>query len=96
MPPGQLRLRGRNSWALVVMPSTMTLRRFSSPLMSARAVSRACSSVACGGMGVFVRGAALAAAHNLQVSAHCAPSLHAHVGAAVPNLRHVEYFQSGR
>ena len=29
---------------------------------------------------------------NLQVSGHCAPNLHAHVGVAVPNLRHVEYF----
>jgi L-alanine-DL-glutamate epimerase-like enolase superfamily enzyme len=46
----------------------------------------------CGGITEFLRGAALAAAHNLQVSAHCCPSLHAHVGAAVPNLRHVEYF----
>jgi L-alanine-DL-glutamate epimerase-like enolase superfamily enzyme len=46
----------------------------------------------CGGMTEFLRGAALAAAHNLQVSAHCAPSLHAHVGVATPNLRHVEYF----
>jgi L-alanine-DL-glutamate epimerase-like enolase superfamily enzyme len=46
----------------------------------------------CGGMTEFLRGAALAAAHNLQVSAHCAPSLHAHVGGATPNLRHVEYF----
>jgi L-alanine-DL-glutamate epimerase-like enolase superfamily enzyme len=46
----------------------------------------------CGGITEFVRGAALAAAHNLQVSGHCAPNLHAHVAAAVPNLRHVEYF----
>jgi L-alanine-DL-glutamate epimerase-like enolase superfamily enzyme len=46
----------------------------------------------CGGVTEFLRGAALAAAHNLEVSAHCAPSLHAHAGAAVPNLRHVEYF----
>ncbi|HEX9528935.1 MAG TPA: enolase C-terminal domain-like protein [Streptosporangiaceae bacterium] len=46
----------------------------------------------CGGITEFVRGAALAAAHQLQVSGHCAPNLHAHVGAAVPNLRHVEYF----
>jgi L-alanine-DL-glutamate epimerase-like enolase superfamily enzyme len=46
----------------------------------------------CGGFSEFLRGAALAAAHNLQVSGHCAPNLHAHVGAAVPNLRHVEYF----
>jgi len=46
----------------------------------------------CGGITEFLRGAALAAAHGLQVSAHCAPNLHAHVGAAVVNLRHIEYF----
>jgi L-alanine-DL-glutamate epimerase-like enolase superfamily enzyme len=46
----------------------------------------------CGGFTEFLRGAALAAGHNLQVSAHCAPNLHARVGVAVPNLRHVEYF----
>ena len=46
----------------------------------------------CGGITEFLRGAALAAAHNLHVSGHCAPNLHARVGVAVPNLRHVEYF----
>jgi L-alanine-DL-glutamate epimerase-like enolase superfamily enzyme len=46
----------------------------------------------CGGITEFLRGAALAAAYNMQVSGHCAPNLHAHVAAAVPNLRHVEYF----
>jgi L-alanine-DL-glutamate epimerase-like enolase superfamily enzyme len=46
----------------------------------------------CGGFTEFLRGAALAAGHNLQVSAHCAPNQHAHAGVAVPNLRHVEYF----
>ena len=46
----------------------------------------------CGGITEFVRGAALAGAHNIQVSGHCAPNLHAHVCAAVPNLRHLEYF----
>jgi L-alanine-DL-glutamate epimerase-like enolase superfamily enzyme len=46
----------------------------------------------CGGFTEFLRGAALAAGHNLQVSAHCAPNLHAHVGVAVPNMRHCEYF----
>ena len=46
----------------------------------------------CGGYTGFLRGAALAAAHDLDVSAHCAPALHAPVGAAVPNLRHVEWF----
>ena len=46
----------------------------------------------CGGITEFLRGAALAAAHSMQVSGHCAPGLHAHVGMAIPNLRHVEYF----
>jgi L-alanine-DL-glutamate epimerase-like enolase superfamily enzyme len=46
----------------------------------------------CGGYTIWLRAAAVAAAHNLQVSGHCAPNLHAHVAAAVPNLRHLEYF----
>lgn len=46
----------------------------------------------CGGFTGWLRGAALAQSQNLQVSTHCAPSLHAFVAAAVPNLRHVEWF----
>ncbi len=46
----------------------------------------------CGGYTGFLRGAALASAHNRDVSAHCAPSLHASVCAAVPHVRHLEWF----
>lgn len=46
----------------------------------------------CGGYSGWLAGAAVAAAHNLQVSAHCAPAVHVPVAAAVPNLRHLEYF----
>jgi len=46
----------------------------------------------CGGVTEFLRAAAVAAAHGLQVSGHCAPTLHAHVAVGVPNLRHLEYF----
>jgi L-alanine-DL-glutamate epimerase-like enolase superfamily enzyme len=46
----------------------------------------------CGGITEWLRAAAVAAARGLQVSGHCAPSLHAHVAAAIPNLRHLEYF----
>ncbi|RCV48522.1 enolase C-terminal domain-like protein [Marinitenerispora sediminis] len=46
----------------------------------------------CGGILEFLRAAALAAAHGLDVSAHCAPHLHLHVAAAVPRLRHIEWF----
>lgn len=46
----------------------------------------------CGGYSEWLRAAAVAAAHHLEVSAHCAPHLHAPVAAATPNLRHVEWF----
>ena len=46
----------------------------------------------CGGYTAWLAAAALAGGHNLEVSAHCGPNLHAPVAAAVANLRHVEYF----
>jgi L-alanine-DL-glutamate epimerase-like enolase superfamily enzyme len=46
----------------------------------------------CGGYTGWLRCAALAAAAGVQVSAHCAPSLHAPVAASLPALRHVEWF----
>ncbi|WP_030194920.1 enolase C-terminal domain-like protein [Streptomyces sp. NRRL S-87] len=46
----------------------------------------------CGGLTVWLRAAALAQAHGLQLSGHCAPHVHAHAAAAVPNLRHLEWF----
>lgn len=46
----------------------------------------------CGGITEWQRVAAVAAAHHLEVSGHCAPHLHAHVAAATPNFRHLEWF----
>ncbi|MEU6890516.1 enolase C-terminal domain-like protein [Streptomyces sp. NPDC046557] len=46
----------------------------------------------CGGITGWLRAAALAEAHCLQLSGHCAPHAHAHAAAAVPNLRHLEWF----
>ncbi|WP_328874857.1 mandelate racemase [Streptomyces sp. NBC_00287] len=46
----------------------------------------------CGGLTEFLRAAALAQAHGLEVSAHCAPHAHAAAAAAIPNLRHIEWF----
>ncbi|HZD73336.1 MAG TPA: enolase C-terminal domain-like protein [Actinomycetota bacterium] len=46
----------------------------------------------CGGVTGFLKAATLAETHGVPVSAHCAPSLHAHVGCAVAGLRHIEYF----
>jgi L-alanine-DL-glutamate epimerase-like enolase superfamily enzyme len=46
----------------------------------------------CGGITEWLRVAAVAASFGLEISGHCGPHLHAHVGAATPNLRHLEWF----
>jgi L-alanine-DL-glutamate epimerase-like enolase superfamily enzyme len=62
-------------------------------MSSARAVDVLQVDVSrCAGITEWMRAAAVAAAHGLEVSGHCAPSLHAHPACAIPNLRHLEYF----
>jgi L-alanine-DL-glutamate epimerase-like enolase superfamily enzyme len=46
----------------------------------------------CGGITGFIEVAALAWEHGLDVSGHCAPQVSAHPCAAIPNLRHLEWF----
>ncbi|MFC3577042.1 enolase C-terminal domain-like protein [Streptomyces yaanensis] len=46
----------------------------------------------CGGITVWLRAAALAEGHGLDISGHCAPHAHVHAASAVPNLRHLEWF----
>ncbi|MCX5203066.1 mandelate racemase [Streptomyces sp. NBC_00237] len=46
----------------------------------------------CGGLTTFLRTAALAQAHGLEISTRGAPHAHAHAAASLPNLRHVEWF----
>jgi len=46
----------------------------------------------CGGVTGLLAAAALAEAHELDLSGHTAPTVHAHVLAAVPRLRHLEWF----
>jgi L-alanine-DL-glutamate epimerase-like enolase superfamily enzyme len=46
----------------------------------------------CGGITEWLRVAAVAASFGLEISGHCAPHLHVHAAAAVPNLRHLEWF----
>lgn len=50
----------------------------------------------CLGITGFLRADALCAAHGLPLSAHCAPALHAHAGAAATRLVHVEDFLDHR
>jgi len=46
----------------------------------------------CGGITGLLAAAALAEAHELELSGHTAPTIHAHVLCAVPKLRHLEWF----
>jgi L-alanine-DL-glutamate epimerase-like enolase superfamily enzyme len=46
----------------------------------------------CGGITGFLRAGALAAAHGLDLSAHCAPAASLAACCAVPRFRHLEWF----
>jgi L-alanine-DL-glutamate epimerase-like enolase superfamily enzyme len=46
----------------------------------------------CAGVTGFLQVAALCEAFHVPLSAHCVPSVHASVGCALDNLRHIEYF----
>jgi L-alanine-DL-glutamate epimerase-like enolase superfamily enzyme len=46
----------------------------------------------CAGITGFLQVAALCQARSLELSAHCAPSLHVHPCCAIQPLRHLEYF----
>jgi L-alanine-DL-glutamate epimerase-like enolase superfamily enzyme len=46
----------------------------------------------CAGPTEWRRIAALAAAHGLEISGHCAPALHLHAALATINVRHLEWF----
>jgi L-alanine-DL-glutamate epimerase-like enolase superfamily enzyme len=46
----------------------------------------------CGGITGLLQVAGLSAAHQIDLSAHCAPALSAHAFCAVERLRHLEYF----
>ena len=62
-------------------------------MLDARAVDcLQADATRCGGYTGWLIAAHLAGAHQLEVSAHCAPNIHAPVAGAVTNLRHVEYF----
>lgn len=46
----------------------------------------------CAGITGFLRAASVCDAYGLPLSAHTAPTIHAHVGCAAPRLRNIEYF----
>ena len=62
-------------------------------LIQARAVDCVQADVTrCGGITGFLDVANLCWAHNIDLSAHCAPQLSVHACTAAPRIRHIEYF----
>ena len=62
-------------------------------LVQARAVDCVQADVTrCGGITGFLDAASLCWAHNIDLSAHCAPNLSVHPCTAAPRIRHIEYF----
>ncbi len=62
-------------------------------LLSAAAVDVLQADVTrCGGITGMLSVGALCEAHHIDLSGHCAPSLHRHVACALPRLRHLEWF----
>ncbi len=62
-------------------------------MLAARAVDVQQADVTrCGGFTGFLQVAALCEAHHVDLSGHCAPSLHLHAALAAPRFRHLEWF----
>jgi L-alanine-DL-glutamate epimerase-like enolase superfamily enzyme len=62
-------------------------------LLQARSVDCLQADVTrCGGITGLMQVAGMAAAHSMDLSAHCAPAISTHAFRAVPHLRHLEYF----
>jgi L-alanine-DL-glutamate epimerase-like enolase superfamily enzyme len=62
-------------------------------MMAAGAVDvQQADATRCGGVTGFLQAATLCEAWHTDLSAHCAPALHRHLGCAVPRFRHVEWF----
>lgn len=62
-------------------------------MLSAQAIDVIQADVTrCGGFTGFLEAAALADAHGLPLSCHCAPALHATVGCAAQRVLNLEYF----
>ncbi|MBM7485975.1 MULTISPECIES: enolase C-terminal domain-like protein [Bradyrhizobium] len=62
-------------------------------MLAARAVDvQQADMTRCGGITGFLQIAAVCDAFHVDLSAHCAPSLHLHAACAAPRLRHLEWF----
>jgi L-alanine-DL-glutamate epimerase-like enolase superfamily enzyme len=85
-------IRGRLSLDVTAGEYGYTLPYFEHMLAAGAVDCLQADVTRCGGITVWLRAAALAQARGIDISGHCAPHAHAHAAAAVPNLRHLEWF----
>ncbi|MFD4631168.1 enolase C-terminal domain-like protein [Streptomyces sp. NPDC058284] len=90
--PGLARIRDATATDVAAGEYGYTLSYFGHMLDAGAVDCLQADVTRCGGITVWLRVAALAEAAGLPVSGHCAPHLHAHAAAAVPNIRHLEWF----
>lgn len=83
LPPGMDVAAGEYGW---------DLQHFQDLLAAGAVDCLQIDATRCLGISGFLQAAALARAHHLDVSAHCAPTLHTPVCCALPQARHIEYF----
>jgi L-alanine-DL-glutamate epimerase-like enolase superfamily enzyme len=89
---GLAQLRGALALDIAAGEYGYTLAYFGHMLRAESVDCLQADATRCGGITVWLRAAALAESAGLAVSCHCAPHVHAHAAAAVPNLRHLEWF----
>ncbi|MER6072568.1 enolase C-terminal domain-like protein [Streptomyces sp. NPDC001817] len=85
-------LRGRLPMDVTAGEYGYTLPYFEHMLAGGAVDCLQADATRCCGITVWLRAAALAHARGIDISGHCAPHAHAHAAAAVPNLRHLEWF----
>ncbi|MFG3281423.1 enolase C-terminal domain-like protein [Streptomyces sp. NPDC048111] len=91
-PDGLARIRSATTVEVAAGEYGYTLPYFGQLLRAGAVDCLQADATRCGGLTVWLRAAALAEAFGVDISGHCAPHAHAAVAAAVPNLRHLEWF----
>jgi L-alanine-DL-glutamate epimerase-like enolase superfamily enzyme len=90
--PGLRLLRDRAPLEIAAGEYGYTLDHFKRMLDAGAVDCLQADATRCEGITGFLRVAALCEAASIDLSAHCAPSLHVHPCCAVSRLRHLEYF----
>jgi L-alanine-DL-glutamate epimerase-like enolase superfamily enzyme len=88
----EIRRRGPPTMEIAAGEYGYTLGYFRRMLEAGAVDVQQADATRCGGVTGFLHAAALCEAHQTDLSAHCAPALHRHLGCAAPRFRNLEWF----